>query len=279
MDISDFKTFLEVYRTRHFGQAARNLFITQSTVSARIRNLEEQLGVRLFVRERNNIQLTPEGEKLVQYAETIVTSWTRVRQEIGAASAGGTSLILGGVPGIWDSLLLPWLMDLHRQDPALVIHVESLNQDLLNRRIINNTLDLAFVFDAPVYDQLEVVTVVRMPLVLVSTSEHQTPQQAVARDYLLVDWGTSFLTGHAEYFNGSAQPGMHFGNGSLALEFLLGVGGSAYLALPMVQTHLDNRRLFRLEQAPVFERVVHGVMHKNNEKQALIHRLLEALGT
>ena len=67
MDIDALKTFIEVNRTRHFGQAARNLYVSQSTVSARIKLLEEQVGLPLFVRQRNNIQLTAAGEKLLHY--------------------------------------------------------------------------------------------------------------------------------------------------------------------------------------------------------------------
>ncbi|MGH8579235.1 MAG: LysR family transcriptional regulator [Gammaproteobacteria bacterium] len=48
MDTEVLKTFLEVNRTRHFGKAAGNLFITQSAVSARVRQLEEAVGVALF---------------------------------------------------------------------------------------------------------------------------------------------------------------------------------------------------------------------------------------
>ena len=77
MDIDALKTFVEVNRTRHFGQAAKNLYVTQSTVSARIRMLENRVGVPLFVRERNNIQLTAAGLKLLRYAENILTSWLK----------------------------------------------------------------------------------------------------------------------------------------------------------------------------------------------------------
>ncbi len=55
----------EVSRTRHFGRAAEALYLTQSAVSFRIRQLENQLGVNLFTRHRNNIRLTTAGEKLL----------------------------------------------------------------------------------------------------------------------------------------------------------------------------------------------------------------------
>ena len=63
MDIELLRTFLAVVRTRHFGRAADELCVTQSAVSARIRQLEKTLGKPLFSRIRNNIQLTPEGRQ------------------------------------------------------------------------------------------------------------------------------------------------------------------------------------------------------------------------
>ncbi len=74
MDTELLKTFLEVSRTRHFGRAAEALYLTQSAVSFRIRQLENQLGVNLFTRHRNNIRLTPAGEKLLPYAETLMNT-------------------------------------------------------------------------------------------------------------------------------------------------------------------------------------------------------------
>ena len=65
MDIDLLKTFVEVVRTRHFGKAAENLYLTQSAVSARIKQLEEYFNSALFVRNRNSLQLTAAGEKLL----------------------------------------------------------------------------------------------------------------------------------------------------------------------------------------------------------------------
>ena len=77
MDTELLKTFMEVSRTRHFGRAAENLYLTQSAVSFRIRQLESVLGVELFSRQRNNIQLTEAGEKLMPLAKT-VCCWSSV---------------------------------------------------------------------------------------------------------------------------------------------------------------------------------------------------------
>ena len=85
MDTELLKTFLEVSRTRHFGRAAESLYLTQSAVSFRIRQLENQLGANLFTRHRNNIRLTPAGERLLPYAESLMN--TAVGEEGGRAFA------------------------------------------------------------------------------------------------------------------------------------------------------------------------------------------------
>lgn len=82
MDTELLKTFLEVTKTRHFGRAADNLYLTQSAVSFRIRQLESQLGNPLFSRQRGNVHLTAAGERLRPYAEAILQTWGRAKQDV-----------------------------------------------------------------------------------------------------------------------------------------------------------------------------------------------------
>lgn len=109
VDTELLKTFPEVSRTRHFGRAAEALYLTQSAVSFRIRQLENQLGVNLFTRHRNNIRLTTAGEssslcrnahEYRQAARKEVAHSSRHNEfSIGAsASCGNVCLTAGSVP-------------------------------------------------------------------------------------------------------------------------------------------------------------------------------------
>lgn len=80
VDIRFLKTFLEVVQTRHFGRAAENLYLTQSAVSARIKLLEEYFNTPLFIRNRNSIQITPAGERLIPFAKKISNELALARQ-------------------------------------------------------------------------------------------------------------------------------------------------------------------------------------------------------
>lgn len=59
MDIKIYKTFISVAENRHFGRAAEQLYITQAAVSARIKQLEEFYSTPMFIRDKNNLMLTP----------------------------------------------------------------------------------------------------------------------------------------------------------------------------------------------------------------------------
>jgi LysR family transcriptional regulator, flagellar master operon regulator len=114
MDLDLLKTFLEVRRTRHFGQAAENLFLTQAAVSARIKQLERMLAAPLFTRYRNNLQLTPMGERLVGHAEAMLQAWDSARQDLDPRKDLRQSMEVGGTRAAWELLpkdRLPLLFD------------------------------------------------------------------------------------------------------------------------------------------------------------------------
>jgi len=274
MDIDLLKTFLEVNRTRHFGRAADNLYLSQSAISARIRLLEENIGAEVFTRDRNDIRLTPIGRKLLAHAESIVTAWNRARQEVSLGSDIEKSLAIGGTPSMWDILLQDWLHRMYAQMTDLALTAEVGSADDLLRKLLNGTLDLALTFEGPQMVQLKVKEIRSVPIVMVSSQKGINAEQALKENYLLVNWGTSFLTTHARNFKDYPVPRVQLGLGRMAHEFLLSVGGSAYLAEPMVKHDLQNKRLFKVSDAPVIERSAFAVYSERSENQDIIESAL-----
>jgi len=149
MDIGLLKAFLEVYRSRHFGRAANNLFISQSAVSARIKQLEDELGTRLFTRDRNNIELTTAGKKFLAYSENILNTWNRAKLEIAIPDSIDTLLSIAALPSIWDIFLEDWLSWVHKNNAAIALQADVMRADSVIRNLLDGTLDLGFVFDPP----------------------------------------------------------------------------------------------------------------------------------
>lgn len=274
MDIDVLRTFLEVSKTRHFAKAAENLFLSQSTVSARIKLLEDTVGVPVFTRDRNNIQLTAAGERLMSHANNMIATWNRTLQEISVANDDKIVLVLGGLPSLWDIMLSNWIQVLHSKKPQYVINAEVSGYQQLLRHLIERLVDVAFMFDSPEHGDLETVDLGEIPIVMVSAEADYGLDQCFDERYVLVDWGTSFSVSHSRLFPDLTPPRLRVAQGRLAHEFILSRGGSAYLAEPMVREDLRAGRLHRVIDAPVIPRSAFAAYHARSER---VDEILEAL--
>jgi DNA-binding transcriptional LysR family regulator len=273
MDIELLRTFLEVARLRHFGQAAEALNLTQAAVSARIKNLEGQLGVSLFDRQRREIRLTPEGNRLTRHADRLIMEWRKARQEV---TAGGADLQLsvGGSLRLWDVLLQDWLLRLRRRSPAIAMIAESHTPELLIRKLLDGVLDIAFMLEPPQLDVLQIREVASIELVLVSSRRGRELDEALGEGYLMVDWGLAHALMHRRMFPDAPEPHTRLGNSHMALSYLHALGGAAYLPRSMLQERLDAGLLHRVHGAPLIRHAAHAVYRLRGPRQNLIHDVL-----
>ena len=277
MDIDLLRTFLEVYRTRHFGRTAENLYLTQSAVSARIRLLEETLGAPLFTRTRNDIQLTPAGTRMLKYAEAILNAWNRARQDAALGEEDKVSLAIGASYSLWDILLQDWMHQLYGTMPRVSLQAEALGPELLIRKLLDRALDVAFMFEPPQMAELEVREIALIRLIMVADRPNLTAREAVGNGYIMTEWGTSFAIAHARHFPDMPPPAVRMGLGRMALAFLLYNGGATYLAEQAVSEHLASERLHRVNDAPIIDRQVYVVYPIASERKPLLEQALSLL--
>lgn len=263
MDIELLKTFLEVKNTRHFGKAAENLYLTQAAVSSRIKQLERILGLQLFTRYRNNLQLTAAGDRLISHAETIIIAWERAQSDVSLKNNQKTILALGATSGLWDLILQDSLIKIHQELPELALRAESYGPDFLIRRLMERTLDFALIYEPAKLTDLISVQVAQAELVLITTEKEQSIEEALNHSYVSVDWGTAFDITHAQFFQNLNPPVLHTTLAKIALEFILQQGGSAYLPLQLVEPYL-NTQLHQIEPAPVINRPIYACYHSDN---------------
>ncbi|MFA0413026.1 LysR family transcriptional regulator [Vibrio renipiscarius] len=246
MDVKVFKTFLELAKVRHFGRAAENLYITQAAVSARIKQLEGYFDTQLFIRDRNNIKLTSAGERLVSYAEVMVTTLQQAKLELSLESGKKLQLTMGGTPNVWDAYLQNCLSATTEAFEGYGFMAEVMGRESLVRSLQERTLDMAFAFDQIKADELNCKKVADVVLLLVSTDAHST--RSVFDDkYVYVDWGTKFASEHAERHAKIPAPYLRTSTARIALDFILEKGGSAYLPASLVESFLANGQLKKVD--------------------------------
>ena len=118
------RAFLQVARIGNFTRAAEQAHITQAGLSILIREMEKQLGCRLFDRTTRMVSLTPAGRRLLPVVERLVTDLDDVAAELGAeGDAARQTLRIAATPLV-SSHLLPWVFASFRQaHPQVVLRL------------------------------------------------------------------------------------------------------------------------------------------------------------
>lgn len=277
MDIDLLKTFVEVVRTRHFGRAAENLYITQSAVSFRIRQLEQSLGVNLFIRQRNNIQLTAPGERLLPHAKMILTGMQRAKVDVALANNMHKQLSLAGTPNIWDAFLQFGINSIVSAMPDVSLMAEVRAQQESTRLLLERTLDLAVLFDPPKVDELVVQPICDLIIIPVSTFPGLSKDEFFERQYVYVDWGTAFSLWHAKQFTGNTPPFFRTSTGRIALDLILQCGGNAFVPEILAKEHIKNGHLHAIDGVPPTFREVFIAYHRDNDQKEQIEKIVDLL--
>ncbi|MFW2066970.1 LysR family transcriptional regulator OxyR [Acinetobacter johnsonii] len=154
--------------TLHFTEAARRSFVTQSTLSGGIMELERLLGGVLVERDRQNVRLTPLGEQVVARARVLLADaqdLMRLSREMSEPLTG--DLHLGVIPTIAPFILAQLLDEVHKQLPKIQLHLHEAQSEKIVEKLEHGNLDmvvLALPFDTR---GLKVVEVAKESLFLV----------------------------------------------------------------------------------------------------------------
>lgn len=147
MDIRQLKYFVAVAEKLSFTEAAKTLFVAQSAVSQQISELERQLGVPLFVRNRRSVQLTPAGNVLYCEATGLLKRFDEVTENTKNAHLGFKGHLRIGYIGYGDRTWLPGILKaFQEQFPEVTLEVNRFHQGALLKSLRENMLDLAVTF-------------------------------------------------------------------------------------------------------------------------------------
>ena len=173
MDLQRLQTFRTVATLMNFNQAAAVLNYSQSTISAQIKNLEEEIGVLLFKRIGKTVQLSQAGAKMLAYADKLLAI-----QEEALAEVAGRNQTCGQLtirmPQTMATHYLPSILaDYQPRFPGMGLDITSCAMHSLEHEFRIGLVDLAFLFaDSISANNLEAELLCIVPLVMVSHPRH-----------------------------------------------------------------------------------------------------------
>ncbi len=275
MDIDRARTFLEIVHTGSFLKAADRLHVTQTTVSARIRTLEESLGQRLFVRNRNGAALTAAGREFERFAQSFVQVWERARQQLSVPPGRTSVIALGGELSLWNPVLLDWLVWMKKTRPQIAVRANVGVPDQLIEQLRTGVLDIAVLYAPPLLHGFRIELVEEEELVMVRTTGQ--PDGDHAPDYVHVDWGPQFAASRGLEAEAGHTPGVTVGLGPLGLSYILRAGGTGYFRKGAVLRHIETGELELVAGAPRFTYPAYAVYPDEGEMRGDVKAALEGL--
>jgi DNA-binding transcriptional LysR family regulator len=146
MDIKHMQYVREVARCSSFTKAAEALHITQPTVSKMVKNLEDELGVEVFIRDGKRVQLTDAGQVILHHAEHILKSFENLTSELSDLTDLSKGSIRMGLPPMVGAPFFPKVMSRFREQyPGLIIQMVEDGSKKIEAEVGNGTLDMGVV--------------------------------------------------------------------------------------------------------------------------------------
>lgn len=255
MNLVLLRTFLAIVEGGSLVKAARLLNVTQSTITARLKALEGELGQTLLRRQKSGVVLTASGQKFKRYAEAMSNLWRQARIETSLPAGMQALCNLGCDPDLWPALGRGLVRAIRQRHPRTALSVRPGDPLQLDAWLGAGMIDAALTYRTTGHDGMAVHKLGMERLVLVS-SRPDSPVRSDP-DYVYLDAGEGFGRDHADAYHDAGVARNALASAIWARDYVLDNGGSVYLPQDIAGPEMASGRLHPLADAPVLSRPVH----------------------
>ena len=257
MNIELARTFLEVVAAGSLAGAAERLHVTHSTVTMRIKSLEDILRRKVLNRNRSGVTMTAAGAQFHPYAETLVRTWQMTRRQLSLASGYESILSVGADTSLWDDLMFDWACQTREERPEIALRCESGTSDQLIERLFHGWLDFCVVYEVKSRGGF-----VSEPLfndqIIYLTSEQREVKGHWDPEYVEVEWDEGIRDQIVRHWGDVDEtPGVWVDNKALGIRFMERFGGSILVPKRCYDKGTLPMKLYELEGQPLLDRQVY----------------------
>ncbi len=144
VELRQLRYFIAVAERLSFSKAAQHLHITVPPLSRQVRQLEEEFGVQLFVRDRRSVILTDAGRALLREAKILVTQSAHVTDCVRLAKCGEAGLVKIGIGMGLGEPISRILVEHSKQFPAVDLQYRDMFSSWQNKALIDGDIDVGF---------------------------------------------------------------------------------------------------------------------------------------
>ncbi|WP_028552909.1 LysR family transcriptional regulator [Paenibacillus sp. UNC451MF] len=142
MNIESIEAFVYVIHFNSFNKAADALFLSQPSISARIQTLERELDVKLFEREGRHFTLTEKGKQFLPYAQQILQSMKKGKQQLQQMKAALNEITIGCTVSVSNYIIPELVPVIQRKFPELQLKLITASSEAIMEKLMNKEIDL-----------------------------------------------------------------------------------------------------------------------------------------
>ena len=212
MNFSEIETFLMIVQTKNITKTSENLYLSQPTVSHRLKSLEDELNTKLVVRKKGHktIELTPKGEEFISIAQRWMTLW----KEMQMLQSGQEKILLtvGCIDTLHTTVMYPFYLKLLREQEKIDLSLRTHQSSELYGLLEKHELDIAFVYHHLHYKNVIATPVLRERMYLIQNKECAIQKKRIHTDEmdprkeLFFSWDTNYQIWHDQYITQSPHP-------------------------------------------------------------------------
>lgn len=200
MDIRNLTTFVQVAELGSFSRAAQRLGYSQPTISVQVRQLEEELGFRLFDRIGHAVRLTEKGHDILNYAQQVCHLCQQMAQESAGEENRQSLIRLATSDSLSPCLLQELFPRIRTRYPGIRVNLATAGTEELFRLLDHNEVDLVCTLDSHIYNTNYIIAAeekIGVHFVVSRNSplaqkEYLTNEDLLTQDFLLTEKGMSY---------------------------------------------------------------------------------------
>ena len=199
------ETFLTILKCRNITAAAQQLYTSQSTVSHRLRLLEDEVGASLFVRQKGHrmVELTPAGEEFVELAER----WMSLFRDMGRLETGAArhTLVVGAPDLVNSHTFAPLYRHLLLEHPEMRPVIRTYHSGELYRLIEARAIDVGYVYSQRRFPDVVATPLYHEPMYVLchrDSTYHPAlaPDELPAEQEVYLRWSSDFELWHDRFW-------------------------------------------------------------------------------
>lgn len=171
LDLRSLEIFRSVVTEGSVSKAATKLNRVQSNISTRIKQLEQQLGKTLFLRQNRGLTLTPDGELLLSYADRLIELSEEASDALNDGKPKGIFRI-GAMESTAAARLPNILREYTERYPEVQIQLVTGTAGALTKQLLNNDIEIAFIAEPLIHERLETRPVFEESLSLIAPKSY-----------------------------------------------------------------------------------------------------------